>query len=271
LKKTVAVDTFQTPDAIIGGAGASEGLTSMLTDALLRDGRFVVVERDALSTISTEQLLGAQHSTTVETSAQTGNLIGANLVVRGAVTKFGAQESTSSFSVAGVGMASGHAVVEITLRVFDTSTGQVIATAKGSGTAPMRNATLSLQVGGQNAALGSQHETPLGQAAEQAIDRAVAQIVTGMEHAPWTALVIENTDGRIYVNAGSQQNVQPQALLHVWRKDHDLTDPATGVVIETLRTDIGVVRVTEVREKLSIVEVVSGGPPVRGDMLQPQP
>jgi curli biogenesis system outer membrane secretion channel CsgG len=271
LRKTVAVDTFQTPDSIIGGAGTSEGLTSMLTDALVHDGRFVVVERAAMSTIATEQQLAVQHSTTAETAAQTGQLIGANLIVRGAVTKFEAQAQSNSISIAGVGMSSGHAVVAVTLRVIDTSTGQVIATAKGEGTAATHAATLSLTVKGQAAALGSQHDTPLGQAAEQAIDRAVAGITTGMEHAPWTALVVENANGKVFINAGEAQNLQPQTLLHVYRKDRDLTDPATGVVLETLRIDVGVVRVTEVREKISVAEVVSGGPPVRGDMLQLQP
>lgn len=271
LRKTVAVDTFQTPDSIIGGQGTSEGLTSMLTDALLHDGRFVVVERDALSVITTEQQLGAQHSTTVETAAQAGQLIGANLVVRGAVTKFEAQAASNSISIAGVGMTSGHALVAVTLRVIDTTTGQVIATAKGEGTAASHGATLSLNLsGGQTAALGSQHETPLGQAAEQAIDRAVAQITVGMERAPWSALVIENADGRIFINAGAQQNLQPDTVLHVYRKDHDLTDPATGLVLETLRTDVGVVKVTEVREKVSVAQSVSGGPPARGDILQLQ-
>jgi curli biogenesis system outer membrane secretion channel CsgG len=270
LRKTVAVDTFQTPDSIIGGAGTSEGLTSMLTDALVHDGRFVVVERDALSVISTEQQLGTQHSTTAETSAAAGNLIGANLIVRGAVTKFEAQAQSNSISIAGVGMSSGHAVVAVTLRVIDTTTGQVIATSKGEGTAATHGATLSLVVKGQPAALGSQNQTPLGQAAEEAISRAVAGIVTGMEHAPWSALVVDNADGHIYINAGAAQNLQPQTVLHVYRKDRDLTDPATGIVLETLRTDVGVVRVTEVREKVSVAEVVSGGPPVRGDMLQLQ-
>jgi curli biogenesis system outer membrane secretion channel CsgG len=268
LKKTVSVDEFQTPDSIIGIAGASEGLTSMLTDALVRDGRFVVVERAALASISTEQQLAQQHSTTVETGAAAGALIGANLIVRGAVTKFDAQAGSNSLSIAGVGMTHQHALVAVTLRVIDTTTGQVVATAKGEGTAASHGATVSLSLsGGQTASLGSQHETPLGQAAEMAINRAVAQITTGMENAPWSALVIDNADGQVYVNAGSEQNVAPQTVLHVYRKLRDLTDPATGVVLETIKTAVGVIRIVSVHEKTSIAEVVSGGPVVRGDLL----
>jgi curli biogenesis system outer membrane secretion channel CsgG len=44
LKKTIAVDVFQAAEAV-GGSVTADGLTSMLTDALAHDGRFVVVER----------------------------------------------------------------------------------------------------------------------------------------------------------------------------------------------------------------------------------
>ena len=44
LKKTVSVDTFLAADAV-GGTVTAEGLTAMLIDALVKDGRFVVVER----------------------------------------------------------------------------------------------------------------------------------------------------------------------------------------------------------------------------------
>jgi curli biogenesis system outer membrane secretion channel CsgG len=267
LRKTIAVDPFQTPDSIVGGAGTSEGLTTLLTDALTHDGRFVVVERDAMDSIATEQQLGAQHSTTVETAAQAGHLIGANFIVRAAVTKFETQAGASSISVYGVGLSSSHAVVGVALRVIDTTTGQVVATSKGEATAAAHGVSLSYVFNnGQSASFGEQRQTPLGEAAEKAIDQAVAGIATGLEHAPWSALVVERADGRVYINAGANENLEPGALLHVARKDHDLTDPSTGEVLETIKDDVGDVRVTEVREKISIAEVVSGAP-VRGDVL----
>lgn len=272
LRKTIAVDTFQTPDAVINIPGTSEGLTNMLTDAMVRDGHYVVVERDAMSVITTEQQLAAQHSTTQETGAQAGHLIGANFIVRGAVTKFDAQASSNSVSVYGVGLSSSHAVVAVTLRVIDTTTGQVVATSKGEGVAANHGLTVAYTFSnGQGANFGSQHETPLGEAAEKAIDQAVAGIELGLDRAPWSALVIEATpDNHVYINAGSEENLQPGTVLHVTRKDHDLTDPATGVVLETIKDDVGEIRVTEVREKIAIAEVVSGVT-VRGDILTLQP
>ena len=48
LKKTVSVDQFQAAEST-GGAVTADGMTTLLTNALVKDGRFIVVERPALS------------------------------------------------------------------------------------------------------------------------------------------------------------------------------------------------------------------------------
>ncbi|MFI4973631.1 MAG: CsgG/HfaB family protein [Caulobacterales bacterium] len=271
LRKTIAVDTFQTPDSIIGLQGTSEGLTSMLTDALVHDPHYVVVERDAMPVIAAEQQLGATNATTAETSAATGRLIGANLIVRGAVTKFDPQQNNGSFSIAGVGLSSARAYIAVTLRVFDTTTGQVVATSRGEGTASTRGFSVNYVLNnGQPINFGTQHETPLGQAAEEAIERAVAGIASAAETAPWSAMVIDADDSQVFVNAGADQNLAPDTVLHVYRKARNLVDPATGVVLETIMSDVGQIRITQVRDKTSTAEVVSGPAPTRGDVLRLQ-
>src|SRR5579863_448106 len=135
LKRTVAVYQFQTSDAA-GAAASADALTAMLTDALVRDGRFVVVERQDMADVATEQQLGAQASTTAETAAQAGKMIGASLIIRGSVTKFepNARGSSLSFGlpVSGgladnaLGVQGAHALIAISLRVIDSTTGQVL-------------------------------------------------------------------------------------------------------------------------------------------------
>lgn len=58
LKKTISVDLFQATEAV-GDTVTAEGMTAMLVDALVRDGRFVVVERPALAGVEAEQALSA--------------------------------------------------------------------------------------------------------------------------------------------------------------------------------------------------------------------
>jgi curli biogenesis system outer membrane secretion channel CsgG len=286
LKKTVAVYQFKSADSSspMGEAAASsaDALTAMLTDALIRDGRFVVVEREDLGDIAIEQKLGHQASTTKETAAQAGKMIGASLIINGAVTKYEPDARASSISIGvpvagglaenGLGFTHGHALVEIELRVIDSTTGQVLTTVKAQGTAPVHGVNVSAaESTGANVTLSTLKTTPLGQAAEVAIDQAVPKIALAADHQPWSALVIETDGDTVYVNAGAEENLQAGTLLAVRRKTKDLVDPGTGVVLDTLMSDVGVIRIDDVRPKVSTASVVKGGPPARGDLLQLAP
>ena len=277
LKHTVAVYQFQTPDTQ-GLSSTADGLTALLTDALVRDGRFVVVEREDLANVETEQQLGTQGAATHETAAAAGKLIGASLIIRGAVTKYDPNASASSFSI-GMGFGSsgqggtfgsksGDAVIAIAIRVIDSTTGQVLATVKTEGKASTHESDFSLS-GANVPALSSTNisATPFGRAAEDAIDKAVPRIALAANQQPWTAEVIEVDGDTVYVNAGAEQNLHEGTQLHVRRKSKDLTDPATGVVLDTLMSDIGDIRVQSVRPKVSTAVVVNGGAPARGDLL----
>jgi curli biogenesis system outer membrane secretion channel CsgG len=260
---------------------STDALTAMLTDALVSDGRFVVVEREDLANIATEQQLGAQASTTAETAASAGKMIGASLIVRGTVTKFEPNAGASGVSLGlpgggllggqSLGLKGSHALIAISLRVIDSTTGQVLSTVRAEGTASSHGVDLSgAASNGATIGLSTLKTTPLGQAAEDAIDKAVPQIALAAERQPWSAMVIEVDGPTVYVNAGAEQNIQAGTVLHVRRKAKDLVDPGTGVILDTLTTDIGSIRIDAVRPKTSTAVVVDGGPPARGDLLQVQ-
>ena len=160
----------------------------MLTDALVNDGRFVVVERYALSDVQAEQQLGTQGSTTADSAAKTGQLIGARLLVRGTVTIFNPQASGGTLNVGGplnmftglgstAGVSATTAEVEIAVRLIDTTTGQILyaGTAKGSATAKGFNAQL-YNKSGYNVGGSAFQNTPLGEAAKDVISKLVAQL-----------------------------------------------------------------------------------------------
>jgi curli biogenesis system outer membrane secretion channel CsgG len=278
LKRTVAVYQFQTSDAAAAAASA-DALTAMLTDSLVRDGRFVVVEREDLGNIATEQQLGSQASATAETAAKTGKMIGASLIIRGSVTKYEPNAGSSAVSLglpvgglggnSALGMHGGHAVIAISLRVIDSTTGQVLATVKAEGTASNHGMDVSAaSSGGAQLTATTVRQTPLGEAAEQAIDKAVPQIVLAADREPWRAAVIEVDGPTVWVNAGADENLASGTVLKVRRKTRDLVDPGTGEVLDTLMSDIGTIRIDQVRPRVSSAVVVDGEPPQRGDLLQ---
>lgn len=282
LKKTVSVDRFMVHESL-GGMIAADGMTAMLTAALVKDGRFVVVERPGLASVTAEQALGQSRATTSETAPKTGQLIGASILIRGALTKFEPAAGGSSVSLGGLPVGSflsalapraslgnKSSVLEISLMLIDTTTGQVISTSAAQGTASSSSADLALvnSNSGASVGVGTFQTTPIGQAGEQAIIKAVEQIALGMKGVPWSALVVDTNEGTVYVNAGADRNVQSGLTLNAYHKGKVFTDPSTGVVLDVAMEKVGVIRINGVRDKMSTATMVSGQIPARGDLLK---
>lgn len=254
LRKTIAVDTFLATEAV-GGSVTAEGMTAMLTQALVEDGRFLVVEGS-------------------------GGAIAPSAIVRAAVTKYEAAAGGGGLSISGGplgGLLGGRAstrsqtaVMEIALRLIDAATGQVVSTSSAQGRASSRTSEAGLVESWGGGRLGGEifRATPIGQAGQDAIMKAVDQIAGGMREVEWSALVVDAADNGVYLNAGADRNVQSGLTLSVWRPGRTLTDPGTGEVLDVEMARVGRVRVETVRARLSIASVIDGEPPMRGDVLK---
>ena len=281
-KKTVSVDVVGAPEAM-GVATTNEALIAMFTEALNNDGRFIVVERSALAGVQSEQQLAQTNAPAGESGAKAGQLMGANILVRATVTKFEANAGGGGVQLGGVpGMGLGrftpsanvngqHALVEISLRLIDTTSGQVIGTAKAEGKAASRKIDVGVTDQRTGATLGTSafKTTPLGQAAQTAIAAAVEKIALGASNVPWSAQIVDADNGQAYVSAGASQNLAAGTVLHVFHKTKTLTDPSTGAVLEVLMDDIGSLQIQEVHEKVSIAKMISGSA-ARGDIVKLQ-
>lgn len=281
-RKTVFVDVVGGVEAMYGGGATpgttNEGLNAMIVDALMRSGRFVVVERVALGDVQLEQDLGKAGSTTAQTAASFGRMIGASAVVRATVTKFDANRGGGSLQLGlpigrlfggAASVGSQNAIVEMHLRIIDTSTGQVVSTSKASGVASSTTGGVSaIHRQGAAAGVNAFRNTPMGDAAEFAIEAAVRQIVQAMERVPWSASVADIDDDKVYLNAGVGQNLRKGMTLRVQRRGKVLTDPDTGAVLEVLMSDVGRIEIQSVGDRVSIARVIGGEPPVRGDMVR---
>ncbi len=274
-KKSVSVVGFEAPELVQGGATPEE-LAALLVNALLKDGRFVVVERMAMADMQAEQQLGAGGAATAETAAQAGHFLGSSAIVKGTVTKFEPAASGTSLGIGGIPFLGGGgptvssqtAVVEISVRVIDTTTSQIIYTGKAEGRASAKNIQVTGQTGAYQWNAGGFLKTPLGEALQDAIEKSVDKIAIGMAKVPWSSLVIDNDGTNIYITAGADQGIQPGMTFHVYRKGKPLTDPNTGVVLETLMDSVGTIQVANVHDNVSIATTTSGNPPTRGDVVK---
>lgn len=116
--------------------GMTRGVRDMLTAALFDSSRFIVVERDTLSVIMTEQEFSQSAKAGDKTRIPVGQLEGADLLVLGALTAFDAGTSggalpipiplgrKGNFGVFNVSAKRGYVAMD--LRVIEIKTGRVL-------------------------------------------------------------------------------------------------------------------------------------------------
>jgi curli biogenesis system outer membrane secretion channel CsgG len=179
-----------------GTQDIGEGISDMIVDELVNDGSFRVIERKRLDAVLAEQDFSNSDRAdpSAATVAKLGKVLGVKYVVVGSITKFGTEKSNKSFSGGGygsafglgsVGTAKGKANVAITARIIDTTTGEILASAKGDGTSKRSGLLLGGAGGGGGGGGGGQIEfgasdfrdTILGEATEMAVKATTAKLV----------------------------------------------------------------------------------------------
>jgi curli biogenesis system outer membrane secretion channel CsgG len=179
-----------------GTQDIGEGISDLIVDELVNDGSFRVIERKRLDAILAEQNFSNSERAdpSAKTVAQLGKALGVKYLVVGSITKFGTEQSNKSFGGGGygsafglgqVGTAKGKANVAITARIIDTSTGEIMASAKGDGTSKRSGLLLAgAGGGGGGGGLGRIEfgasdfkDTILGEATEMAVKATSAKLV----------------------------------------------------------------------------------------------
>ena len=275
LKKRLAVIRFENkvrtpiPDA---SWKIGEGLTEMLTSELFKTGRLIMVERAALTDIVKEQELGQTGLVRKETVAKVGELLGAQLLITGAVTEFEAQSKGGGGGVGYRGFAlqlqtsSAHVAVDV--RLVDATTAQILSSFNAEALAQETGIGFAARVQGVSFGSDAFQKTPLGQATREAIQKAVLFIIKEMERVPWTGRVIQVKDGDVYLNAGGNVNLKAGVTLAAYVKGEDLIDPATGLNLGSRDTLVGSVTLREIQDKFSIGTFSGNGDLKRGDIVR---
>lgn len=167
----VAVSAFEFR-AGQGSRQIGDGMTDMLTNALVSTGRFIVLERERLSEVIAEQDLADTGRFAKETVAAKGELEGAELLVRGSITAFDPNCSGGSVVIA----SASQACISINLRIIDARTGRVVSATTVDGKAG--RSRVGFVFGGElPIGLGGYKKTPMETAIRDCIDAAVQHVV----------------------------------------------------------------------------------------------
>lgn len=245
----------------------AEAARDAATEALVKSGAFVVIEREQLAQVLKEQGLGMTGAISPQTAAKAGKLLGLQALVTGKLTDFDADEKSSGFGgYYQQKRRDFHA--RVSLRMIDATTGEIWLAESGEGIATSKNTTV--MGGGTNSV-----DNTLGKRALYlAVHNMMNKVIAKADSKPWSGAVAKvGKGGKIYITAGSDIGLPVGATLTVRKVGDEITDPTTGQVIghEMGRT-VGRLQVADhLNEKLTVCISTKGAGFANGDIITLDP
>jgi len=277
LKKRIAVFSFEDKTDHVyhwwGGQSVGDGMAEMLVTALVKSGKYTVIERQEIEKLMQEQSLGQTGVVTQESAAKVGQMLGVEMAVFGAVTEFGWAEGNIGGALKqkglGLGVKTTSASVAIDVRFVNTSTGEIVAAENVRKQESKKGLSVSTNAIDFDNREKFDESLP-GKAARAAADQIVEMIDSKMVNISWQGKIIK-ADGPIYINAGSQAGVQTGQVFTVYRAGEELVDPDTGLSLGAEESKIGKIKVINnsiANGKASTCEVVEGSGFQRNDRVR---
>jgi curli biogenesis system outer membrane secretion channel CsgG len=268
-----------------------KGISDMLVDKLLKDGKYRLVERSALDKILAEQNFSNSDRADSNTAAKIGKVLGVDAIIIGSITQFGRDDQHTNvggggyglgrFGLGGVGTSKAKAVVGITARVINVSTGEILASVQGMGESTRSSTSLigggggGTGGGGGGLDMGSSNfaNTILGEATHKAVDDVGAKLDDDAAKIPErtlaiSGLVADATGNTLIINVGKKAGVKVGDKLSIMRQVRVVKDPATGKVIKSVEDKVGDATVTEVDDDSATATFAGAGAPKVGDVVK---
>jgi curli biogenesis system outer membrane secretion channel CsgG len=267
------------------GAGVADLITTELVSEASRWRTFRVVERDRLFEVLAEQDLGADGRVDPATAARIGRILGADMLLMGAVARFDVRSDYVGLPwEIGFDAERHKATVAFDGRLVDATTAEIIIGARGHGDETRYGAKIRRgELRGLDFGTSHFRESMLGRAAREAARDMARAVASEIDHIVGPSpRRVEDADALIVytemrgdqwwpmINRGARDGVKKGDLLVVKRKRQDVFDPLTGELLKTIWDELGVMTIREVDEKVASGPMVCApgapGSPQEGDV-----
>jgi curli biogenesis system outer membrane secretion channel CsgG len=272
-----------------------KGISDLVVNQLVNDGTYRVFERAALDKIINEQNFSNSNRADPATAAKIGALAGVDTIIIGDITTFGRDDKNygggaagyglGKFGVGGLGVHKAKAVVEITARVVDVNTGEILASVTGHGESKRSGADMLGGGGGWSGGgggrldMGSSNfgQTIIGEATKSSVEQVSTGLVgksgslpavTAPAAAPVDGLIADASTEDIIINVGSGAGVKVGDTLAVTRVLRTVKDPATGKVLRTIDEPVGTLAITSVDAGSAVGKFTGAAKPAVGDHVK---
>ncbi len=268
----VAVASFENRSSFEGQWKLGLGMADLLVSELVDSRNFVVLERGSLDKVVDEISRQSNRLFRPEGRVDEGRLDNAHYLIRGVITDF-SQSSGGSFWLGlrhlFIGSGGYTARVGLTLTIVDIESGRIVDSVQCAGKAKAGDAYAKGSYKGIEFGGDAFFQTPLGIATAAAIRQGLHGIVKKMPRITWTPMIAEVDGSRIVLNGGRERGLETGAVYQVRGEGTPVTDPLTGDVLDILPGPIvGTLRIMEMRDQVSVAELVSGHGFARGQTLE---
>jgi curli biogenesis system outer membrane secretion channel CsgG len=276
-----------------------KGISDLLVAQLLDGGQYRVIERTALDKIVKEQNFSNSDRADPATAAKIGGLLGVDAIIIGDITTFGNDDkhygggggggTWYKGGAGGLGISKQKTIVEITARMVDVNTGEILASVTGHG--EIAKSGLSTSGGGNNGWSGGGGHFDMGSsnfqqtAIGQATKASVAQVATGLDDKaatlpaptvvaappppPVDGLVADASSASdVVINVGSSAGVKVGDTLAVVRVDRIVKDPTTGKPLRSITSPVGTLTITTADADSAVGKFSGSGTPKVGDHVK---
>jgi hypothetical protein len=146
--------------------------------------------------------------------------------------------------------------VSIAFVLADVDSGQILYSAVERARLGRRR-PLGVNLGVELPQLPSR-DSLSGDAVRACANKAALKIAIFLRDRQWRGSVVDIRDSNIYINAGSQQGMFPQAKLRVLAVRGLVKDLGAGTIIGEDRRPIGILKIVTVQNGFSIARIVEG-------------
>jgi curli biogenesis system outer membrane secretion channel CsgG len=268
-----------------------KGISLLLEQKLVQDGKYRVIDRNTMDKILKEQNFSNSDRVDASTAAKIGQILGVNCIIVGSITQFGRDDKHIGGGAAGYGLGKiglgglhkndSKAVVNVTAKMVDVNTAEILAVVTGSGESKRSGFGVGGGGGGWSGGgggavdMGSSNfaNTILGEAVNAAVANMGQQLDDKASILPTvkvevSGLVADVTGNTLILNVGSKAGVKVGDQLSISRKVKDVKDPTTGAVIKTITSQLGTATVTEVDEGSATATFNGNATPKVGDIAK---
>ena len=271
VKKSIAVAPIGSTAGTVKWI-SGEAIHAQLITELSKSGRYRVVERENLGGMLQEQDLATGGRMRKGSGAKTGDLEGAQLMIKGVITD--AEEESGkggSAGFKGLSLGGKKTVYRVTMdfRIYDMSTGVILGTTAATAEQVKKGKSGGVGIGGLRLGGSKTKGDTTGAIVRDLIKQGIAGLDKHADVLGWKSNVLSIKKGKAVILGGSRDGLEKGMKFKIFKLGEQIVDEDTGEVLdEGEETEVGEIELVQVKEKVSFAVKTTGQEPEKGFVVR---